>query len=248
MNERHPIRVWTGQFNIIDGDVREEGANVATFEGRPSNGEIPALYIVAEPAAPESEGMVGQMVQAIGQLFARQEVSLTGNLLRALRGAHESLFRWNLQQGGSVARSSAGCSAAVVLGSDVYLAQCGPAVAYYLGAGGFERISPGPAAQHPDRCRGSAAPITDALHAGAGRRAAARALDARQPRPRRPDRDADGAVAGGRAARALPDSQGAGELLGAAAGGCPGDGGCRTRTLRRTLVGATPSQRNPFGR
>lgn len=149
MNERHPIRVWTGQFNIIDGDVREEGANVATFEGRPSNGEIPALYIVAEPAVPESEGMVGQMVQAIGQLFARQEVSLTGNLLRALRGAHESLFRWNLQQGGSVARSSAGCSAAVVLGSDVYLAQCGPAVAYYLGAGGFERISPGPAASIP---------------------------------------------------------------------------------------------------
>ena len=149
MNERHPIRVWTGQFNIIDGDVREEGANVATFEGRPSNGEIPALYVVAEPAAPESEGMVGQMVQAIGQLFARQEVSLTGNLLRALRGAHESLFRWNLQQGAGVARSSAGCSAAVVLGRDVYLAQCGPAVAYYLGDGGFERISPGPAASFP---------------------------------------------------------------------------------------------------
>lgn len=141
-----PARVWTGQFNIIGGDVREEGPNTASFEGRATEGDGSTLYVVAEPALPASEPLVGELVQAMGQLFRQQDVSLTGNVLRALRGAHESLYQWNQQNDRSV-WSAAGCSAAVVRGHEVYLAQCGPALAYYLGKSGFERIEPAPAAR-----------------------------------------------------------------------------------------------------
>lgn len=149
MNEPRPVRAWTGQFNIVDGDVREEGANVATSEGRTSEGGTPVLYVVAEPGQPEGEAMVGQMVQAIGQLFSRQDVSLTGNVLRALRGAHDSLYQWNQQQGDRAAWSSAGCSAAVLRGNDIYVAQCGPSLAYVRGSDGFQVVTPDAAARPP---------------------------------------------------------------------------------------------------
>jgi hypothetical protein len=147
MRETAAVRIWTGQFNIIAGDVREEGPNVASFEGRATDGDPATLYVLAEPALPASEPLVGEMVQAIGQLFRQQDVSLTGNLLRSLRGAHESLYQWNQDNDRSV-WSAAGCSAAVVRGQDVFLAQCGPAVAYYRGAGGgIKQIVPDSAAR-----------------------------------------------------------------------------------------------------
>ena len=146
MREVAPAHLWTGQFNVIGGDVREEGPNVASFQGRATEGDLPTLYIVAEPALPASEPLIGEMVQAVGHLFRQQDLSLTGNVLRALSGAHESLHQWNQQNDRSV-WSAAGCSAAVVRGQDVYLAQCGPALAYYRGAGGFSRIAPAPAAR-----------------------------------------------------------------------------------------------------
>src|SRR5688500_16547206 len=106
-------RIWTGQFNIIDGDVREEGPNIAAFQGRGVEGDVPTLYLLAEPASSEGEAVVGVMVQAIGQLYRQQDVSLTGNVLRALRGAHDSLYQWN-QQNERGSWSAAGCSSAAV--------------------------------------------------------------------------------------------------------------------------------------
>ena len=149
MQETASTRVWNGQFNIIDGNVREEGPNVGSFEGRPLEGLPTTLYVLGEPVAPTPEGIVGEMVQAMGQLFRQQDVSMTGNIFRTLRGAHESLYEWNRQQTDRSAWSAAGCSAAVVRGADVYLAQCGPAVAYALNGRGFQRLAPDAAARVP---------------------------------------------------------------------------------------------------
>ena len=149
MQEIASTRVWSGQFNIIDGTVREEGPNVGSSEGRPLEGLPTTLYVLGEPVAPTAEEIIGEMAQAMGQLFRQQDVSLSGNLLRTLRGAHESLYQWNRQQADRSAWSAAGCSAAVVRGKDIYLAQCGPAIAYALNAMGFQRITPDAVARAP---------------------------------------------------------------------------------------------------
>ena len=149
MHEMASTRVWSGQFNIIDGNVREEGLNIGSFEGRSLEGLPTTLHVLGEPVAPTSEGIVGEMVQVLGRLFPQQDVSLTGNLLRTLRVAHESLYQWNRQQTDRSMWSAAGCSAAVVRGADVYLAQCGSGVAYALNGRGFQRLDPDAAALAP---------------------------------------------------------------------------------------------------
>ncbi len=251
MRDNESAHLWTGQFNIIGGDVREEGPNSASFQGRSLDGGVPTLYLLAEPALPISEPLVGEMVQAIGQLFRQQDISLTGNVIRALRGAHDSLYQWN-QQNDRAAWSAAGCSAAVVRGQQAYLAQCGPALAYHLGAGGFRKITPPPAAQ-------AAIGVADTLRPSLTLHTLSAGEALLLARSTLADLATDEQIS---AALAMPPEDALPELylfakaqhdfslvlLAGVATPSAGVGAAGDAGLRRSSAAGPPSRRNPFGR
>ncbi len=149
--------LWVGQFGIADGEARELSPWVGAFPDT-SPGETAAdLYIVVEPAVPGSEEFCAQLVEAIGSVFHRRKLSLTGGLLRALRAAHEDLRDWN-RRSLREHRVAAGVSCLALRptpadgegGREAYLAQVGPASAALRRRGAVSSLEPGlPDAQEP---------------------------------------------------------------------------------------------------
>ena len=131
-----------GQFSIVGGEAREEGPGTGIFPDRPRGDLEPSdLYVLVEPALPDSEEFCPQVVAAIGRLFPEHKLSLTGGLLRALRSAHESLREWN-RKSLREHRVATGISCLVVRGDEAYLAQVGPALAYARGGGQTRPLLP----------------------------------------------------------------------------------------------------------
>ncbi|MPZ22656.1 MAG: hypothetical protein GEU28_03755 [Dehalococcoidia bacterium] len=96
--------------------------------------------MVTEPTE-GSEEFTSQLGEAIGTLFSRFDFSITGNLTRALRAAHEHLRDWNRT---SMPTEQAGAGASVLaLREDVgYVAQVGPSFAIYGDGSRARRVSP----------------------------------------------------------------------------------------------------------
>lgn len=120
--------LWVGQFGIADGEARQETPWVGAFPDSGRSEEVSDLYVVVEPALPGSEEFCAEMKAAIGRVFHRSKVSLTGGVLRALRAAHENLREWN-RRSMKDHRVAAGVSCLAVQGEQAYLAQVGPASA-----------------------------------------------------------------------------------------------------------------------
>ena len=136
-----PVRTWPGHFGIFQGQVYELGPWQGSFTHPAREGEAIALYVLAEPALPESEEFCGQLVEVVGRLFQGENLSLTGALLRSLRAAHEHLREWNRK---SLREHRVGVGASCVAVQDqlAYLAQAGPSLAYHLGGDRLRRLTP----------------------------------------------------------------------------------------------------------
>lgn len=144
-----PVKTWVGRFAIVQGQAQEEGPGLRSFpRQRPDEPEEDELYVLAEPASPGGEEYCSQLVDAVGRLYRQDTLSLTGAMLRALQGAHRQLYDWN-QRSLPEQRVGAGVSCLAVRGRTAYLAQIGPAVAYHVGDGRFERIAPAEGALEP---------------------------------------------------------------------------------------------------
>ncbi|MFQ6019977.1 MAG: hypothetical protein ACE5KW_04395 [Dehalococcoidia bacterium] len=134
--------LWVGQFQLVGGQAQEEGPFAAVFPGRPRGDAEPAdLYMVVEPALPGSAEFCGQLIEAIGRLFHRHKLSLTGGLLGALKGAHNDLREWNLKSL-KEHRVATGTSCLALRGQEAYLAQVGPASTYVRRGDQLRRASP----------------------------------------------------------------------------------------------------------
>ncbi len=143
------IRTWVGRFSIVEGQVREEGPWLGAFQGRLPEGDSRDLYVLAEPAQPGGEEFCDQLVEVVGRLFQKENLSQTGALLRTLRAAHDNLRDWNRK---SLPEHQVAVGAACLLLSDrtAYLAQAGPSLAYFYRDGHLEVITPqGEGAQAP---------------------------------------------------------------------------------------------------
>ena len=142
--------LWVSHFNIVGGEVQQEGPWLAAFPDRSHGDTKPSdLYLVVEPALPGSEELCAQLVAAIGKLFHQRKLSLTGGLLWALRAAHEQMRDWN-RKSLKEHRVAAGTSCLALCGSEAYLAQVGPTIAYLRLQDGLRRIQPHiPNAQEP---------------------------------------------------------------------------------------------------
>jgi serine/threonine protein phosphatase PrpC len=135
--------VWVGQFGIVDGEAQEDTPWVGIYRDDVRDADnVCDLYIVVEPALPGSEEFVGEMKDAIGDLFHKTKLSMTGGILRALRSAHENLRDWN-RRSLKEHRVAAGISCLAVHDDEAYLAQVGPARAIFFHDGKLQEVEPG---------------------------------------------------------------------------------------------------------
>jgi hypothetical protein len=135
-----PVRTWVGRFCVVGGHVEEEGPWLGSLIRQRPDEEADELYVLVEPASAGSAEYSSQLVDVISQLYAKDPLSLTGALTRSLRAAHEHLREWN-RTSLKEHHVGAGASCLALRGTDAYLAQVGPSVAYVLTAAGqFRRI------------------------------------------------------------------------------------------------------------
>lgn len=134
------VRTWVGRFCVDGGRVEEEGAWLGSLIRQRPDDEPDELYVLIEPAGSGGAQYTSQLVDVIAQLYAKDPLSLTGALTRSLRAAHEHLRDWN-RRSLPEHRVGAGASCLALRGTDAYLAQSGPSLAYVLtAAGDFRRV------------------------------------------------------------------------------------------------------------
>ena len=133
--------LWVGQFGIADGEAREETPWVGAFPEPGRSDEPSDLYVIVEAALPGSEEFCDELKQAIGNLFHKAKMSLTGGILRSLTAAHENLRDWN-RKSIKEHRVAAGVSCLAVRGQEAYLAQVAPASAFLFRAGVLRKLEP----------------------------------------------------------------------------------------------------------
>ena len=133
--------LWLGQFGIADGKAQEETPWVGVFPDETRGPEASDLLLIVQPATVESVEFCAELKEAVGSVFHKSKLSLTGGLLRALREAHENLREWNRK---SLREHwvAAGISCAAVRGHEVYLAQVAPAGAAFYRASEIRRVRP----------------------------------------------------------------------------------------------------------
>jgi hypothetical protein len=114
---------------------------VGAFPGENGADATSDLYIIVEPAAPGSEEFCEDLKEAIGEVFHKQKLSLTGGVLRSMRAAHEQLRDWN-RKSIKEHRVAAGVTCFALRNNQGYLAQVAPASAFLYRAGVVMRIEP----------------------------------------------------------------------------------------------------------
>jgi len=114
---------------MVSGQVREHGPWLVDRVRRGEDQEL-RVVVLAEPTDARSMEFCHEVAEAVAVLFARESLSITGGLLRALRQAHANLAEWN-RRSLREHRVAVGVTCAVVRdGTEVLLAQVGPGVAY----------------------------------------------------------------------------------------------------------------------
>ena len=133
--------LWVGQFGIMNGQAQEETPWVGLFPEDVRSPDSSDAYLIVTPATPGSAEFAAELKEAVGTMFHKSKVSLTGGLLRALQAAHEHLRDWNRRS----MRDhwvAAGVSCAGVRGHEVYLAQVAPANAVFSHNGEMHPLRP----------------------------------------------------------------------------------------------------------
>lgn len=135
------MALWVGQFGIEGGEAREKTSWVGAYPD-PGRAEEPSdLYVLVTPATPGSEEFCGEMKDVVGEAFHRDKLSLTGGMLRALRGAHQNLRDWN-KRSLPDHQVAAGISCLAVQDGRAYSAQVAPARALFYRGGELMEIAP----------------------------------------------------------------------------------------------------------
>ena len=131
--------IWVGRFAIVRGDVREHGPWLVE-QRRGHDEEAVRLLVLAEPADDRSAGFCADVAAAVADLFAQEELSLTGGLVRAIRRAHANLAEWN---GRSLRehRVAVGVTCVALRGGEATIAQAGPGLVYLARGGAVRRVT-----------------------------------------------------------------------------------------------------------
>ena len=82
--------IWVGRYAIANGQVQEHGPWLAE-RGRNDGDGAARLLVLTEPVDQRSGEFCHEVASAVAELFARETLSITGGLLRALEQAHGNL-------------------------------------------------------------------------------------------------------------------------------------------------------------
>ncbi len=152
------LDIWCGQFNIVGGQVQEEGPFVGIFEGTRQASGV-GVYLVVEPVGPAPPRLCDEVIEVIAHAFGTPESGLTTNLSRAVAAAHQHVLEWNRTHGGERA-AGLGLSCLAIRGGEALLAQCGPALALAHTGGRFQFVAPsGDDSRRPLGAGDQAAPV-----------------------------------------------------------------------------------------
>ena len=124
---------------MVDGQVREHGPWLVDRQ-REREDETTRLLVLAEPVDRRSAEFCSEVAEAIAALFARESLSITGGLLRALQQAHTNLAEWN-RRSLREHRVAVGVTCVVIRDGEATIAQVGPSAAYLSGARGVTRLT-----------------------------------------------------------------------------------------------------------
>ncbi|MEX2373027.1 MAG: hypothetical protein WD800_04430, partial [Dehalococcoidia bacterium] len=124
---------------MVSGQVREHGPWLVDRIRRREDEQLRVL-VLAEPTDARSTEFCHEVAEAVAALFARESLSITGGLLRALRQAHANLAEWN-RRSLREHRVAVGVTCVVVRDDEVVVAQAGPGVAYLRQGGALTRLS-----------------------------------------------------------------------------------------------------------
>jgi hypothetical protein len=133
------VGTWVGRYAMVDGQVREHGPWLVDRR-REREDETIRLLVLAEPVDRRSAEFCSEVAEAVAALFARESLSITGGLLRALQQAHTNLAEWN-RRSLREHRVAVGVTCVVIREGEATIAQVGPSVAYLSGAQGITRLS-----------------------------------------------------------------------------------------------------------
>lgn len=135
------VKIWVGRFAIMDGQPQEEGPFLRSFPRQRPDEEEDELYVLVEPASPQSREHCTQLAEAIGRMYRQDILSITGAVSRAVKAAHHQLHDWN-ERTLREHRVGAGVTCLAIRDRTAYLSQIGPSVAFHVGDGRFERVMP----------------------------------------------------------------------------------------------------------
>src|SRR5690606_36096771 len=135
------LTTWVARYFVDNGRVTEEGRRLRSFQRRPLDEPDVDLHVPHEPNGAKAAYPATHAIEAIGNSFLNDRLSLTGALTRALRETHATLLDWNRR---SLPRDQAaiGITAALVSGNTVYLAQVGPSLVYLRRGSSLMRLEP----------------------------------------------------------------------------------------------------------
>lgn len=124
---------------MVDGQVREHGPWLVDRQ-REREDETIRLLVLAEPVDRRSAEFCSEVAEAVAALFARESLSITGGLLRALQQAHTNLAEWN-RRSLREHRVAVGVTCVVIREGEVTIAQVGPSLAFVGATAGVTRLS-----------------------------------------------------------------------------------------------------------
>lgn len=133
------MTTWVGRYAIVGGQVQEHGPWLVDRQ-RHREDEVLRLLVLTEPADTRSAEFCKEVAEAVAAIFARESLSITGGLLRALRQAHGNLSEWN-RRSLREHRVAIGVTCVAVRDGEATIAQVGPGIAYLAGPERIERLT-----------------------------------------------------------------------------------------------------------
>ncbi len=133
------MTTWVGRYAIVGGQVQEHGPWLVDRQ-RHREDEVLRLLVLTEPSDTRSAEFCKEVAEAIAAIFARESLSITGGLLRALRQAHGNLSEWN-RRSLREHRVAIGVTCVAVRDGEATIAQVGPGIAYLAGPDRIERLT-----------------------------------------------------------------------------------------------------------
>ncbi len=133
-------QTWVARFVVDHGQVTEEGKILRTFHRRHVDEPDADLHLLAEPHGHNALDLASQALEAIGRAFARENLTLSGGLRRALAATNETLVDWN-RRSLATQQASVGIAAVALRESVAYLVQAGPAVVLFHREGATRKLS-----------------------------------------------------------------------------------------------------------